>query len=169
MMGDAGITAEGGISGLPGALQALASAAQVAMSQIQAAISNANTVVQNAQTTAANIFKFGAPYTPGAMPESNLKFGNRITADNIMDPCSFYTNGQIFASGGPVTQNGPAYLHQGEYVLRRDEVNRQTSGSPNVNLNINMSNSRFGNSEMQKDLPKRIARETRRALARSGI
>lgn len=70
MMGDAGITAEGGISGLPGALQALASAAQAAMSQIQAAISNANTVVQNAQTTAANIFKFSQPYAINASKSS---------------------------------------------------------------------------------------------------
>lgn len=187
MMGDAGITAEGGISGLPGALQALASAAQAAMSQIQAAISNANTVVQNAQTTAANIFKFGAPYTPGAMPASQLSGPqySPYTGPTVFNPSSesviaaqnisrygVCRNGdwlRQFASGGPVTENGPAMLHQGEYVLRRDEVNRPTSGSPNVNLNINMSNSRFGNSEMQKDLPKRIARETRRALARSGI
>ena len=47
MMGDAGITAEGGISGLPGALQALASAAQAAMSQIQAAIAMANAQITN--------------------------------------------------------------------------------------------------------------------------
>ena len=53
MMGDAGITAEGGISGLPGALQALASAAQAAMSQINAAISQA----QSAAAAAASEWK----------------------------------------------------------------------------------------------------------------
>jgi len=180
MMGDAGIDANTNLSGLPGALQALASAAQAAMSQIQSAISNANTAVQNAQSTAANIFKFGAPYTPGAMPESNLKFGNRITADNIMDPCSFGQNGQIFndwlysngqkrffASGGPVTENGPAMLHQGEYVLRRDEVNRPTSGP--IQVIVNMQNSRFGDADMAKKLPNDIAAATKRALGRKGV
>lgn len=169
LFGEAGITATSDISGLPGALQTLASAAQAAMQAIQNAVASANTAVSNTQSAVANIFKFSNPYTVKEMPPSNLKFGNRITEDNIMDPCSFYTKGQIFASGGPVTQNGPAYLHQGEYVLRRDEVNKLTAGGTNVNLNINMSNSKFGNSELQRDLPKRIARETRRALARSGI
>lgn len=49
MMGDAGITAEGGISGLPGALQALAGAAQSAMAAIQAAIGQAQSAVAQAQ------------------------------------------------------------------------------------------------------------------------
>lgn len=49
MMGDAGITAEGGISGLPGALQALAGAAQSAMAAIQAAISQAQSAVAQYQ------------------------------------------------------------------------------------------------------------------------
>jgi TP901 family phage tail tape measure protein len=52
LMGDAGVTAQGGISGLPGALQALASAAQAAMSAIQAAISQA----QSAASAAANTY-----------------------------------------------------------------------------------------------------------------
>ena len=53
LMGDAGITAEGGISGLPGALQALASAAQAAMSQIQAAMSQAQSAASAAQSAAS--------------------------------------------------------------------------------------------------------------------
>lgn len=148
MMGDAGIDANTNLAGLPGALQALASAAQAAMSQIQSAIAMANAQISNVRKVGDWTLQTmtGLPTIANPTP-TNFKF----------------------ASGGPVTQNGPAYLHQGEYVLRRDEVNKLTSGSPNVNLNINMSNSRFGNSEMQKDLPKRIARETRRALARSGI
>ena len=183
MMGDAGIDANTNLAGLPGALQALASAAQTAMSQIQAAISNANTVVQNAQTTAANIFKFSQPYAINASKSSPPQY-SPYTGPTVFNPSSesviaaqniskygVCRNGdwlRQYASGGPVTENGPAYLHQGEYVLRRDEVNRPTSGA-NVTLNVNMSNSKFGNAEMAKTLPKWIARETRRALARSGI
>ena len=72
MMGDAGITAEGGISGLPGALQALASAAQAAMSQIQAAISQA----QSAASAAASGWKMQTSPTkyPTMAPSSPTNF-----------------------------------------------------------------------------------------------
>ena len=164
MMGDAGINATTNLSGLPGSLQALAEAAQSAMNQIQAALSNANATVQNAQTAVANIFTFSKPY---AMPASQLSIQHPVTVDNLYDGCSF--KNRIFASGGPVTQNGPAYLHQGEYVLRRDEVNRLTSGGMTINLSINMSNSKFGNAEMAKTLPKRIASEMNKSLKRYGV
>ena len=72
MMGDAGITAEGGISGLPGALQALASAAQAAMSQIQAAISQA----QSAAGAAVSDWKIQTSPTkyPTIAPSSPTNF-----------------------------------------------------------------------------------------------
>jgi TP901 family phage tail tape measure protein len=148
LMGEAGIDANTNLSGLPGALQALASAAQAALSQITSAVAMANAQI-------SNVRKVG---------DWTLQTMSGLPTMAPSTPTNF-----AFASGGPVSQTGPAMLHQGEYVLRRDEVNKLTSGAPNVNLNINMSNSRFGSSEIQKDLPKRIARETRRALARNGI
>ena len=72
MMGDAGVTAQGGIDRLPGALQALASAAQAAMSQIQAAISQA----QSAAGAAVSDWKIQTSPTkyPTIAPSSPTNF-----------------------------------------------------------------------------------------------
>lgn len=93
MMGDAGITAEGGISGLPGALQALAGAAQAAMSQIQAAISQA----QSAASAAASGWKMQTSPTkyPTMAPSSPTNFN--INMNNNTFPTG--TNpGEVFST-----------------------------------------------------------------------
>ena len=54
ILGDAGITAESGVSGIPGALQSLASYAQDAVSKIENAISNANAAVASANAYVAS-------------------------------------------------------------------------------------------------------------------
>lgn len=149
LMGDAGINANSNLSGLPGALQALASAAQQAMSQINAAVAMANAQI-------SNVRKVG---------DWTLQTMTGLPTIAPSTPTNFK-----FASGGPVTQNGPAYLHQGEYVLRRDEVrNGQAASAPVVHNHINMQGSKFGQADMSKDIPKIVARATRRALSRYGV
>lgn len=69
LMGDAGITAQGGVSGLPGALQALAGAAQAAMATIQAAIGQAQSAVSQAQEAIKMQSVAGKyPTMPGTKP-----------------------------------------------------------------------------------------------------
>nr|WP_319539418.1 phage tail tape measure protein [uncultured Methanospirillum sp.] len=55
LLGDAGVTAQTGVSNLPGALQSLASYAQDAVSKIQTAISNANATVAAANAYVSNV------------------------------------------------------------------------------------------------------------------
>ena len=86
MMGDAGITAEGGISGLPGALQALASAAQAAMAAIQAAIGQAQDAIKM-QSVAGKY-----PTMPGTKPS---QMADRPYNQNI----NINMNNNTFPSG----------------------------------------------------------------------
>jgi TP901 family phage tail tape measure protein len=115
--------------------------------------------------------------------------GNSISASNYMPGMTYSGNrqmfegfrpgwrnpspcgwGSAFESGGKVTETGPALVHEGEYILSRNEVERMGKGGANIQLNVNMNNSRFGNAEIAKDLPKLFARAARRAyFARGSI
>jgi hypothetical protein len=77
-----------------------------------------------------------------------------------------------YASGGEVKQTGPALVHQGEYVLNRNDVNQlmRNQQTPSINqpLYFDMRGAKI-DKDTSKDLPRIIARTSRQALGRIGV
>jgi len=125
-------------------LENLASAAGVAVSQINDAISRANSILSSAISSVNNL-------------QSGEFSGPQTTT-------------QKFATGGPVTETGKADVEAGEWILRRDQVrNLQTGGGNTIQLITNMQGSKFGDPELSKDLPQKIARQNILRLKRAGF
>lgn len=78
-----------------------------------------------------------------------------------------------YASGGTVRKTGPALVHEGEYVLNRNDVNdikripRASSNPVSANVNIDMRGATITKSVAQ-DIPRQVARAQRLALGRVG-
>lgn len=78
LLGDAGVTATGGLGGLPPALQSLASYASSAVSQINAAISSASAAVASAQKYLTSV-QTASQYKPDTNYKSSLANKYNIT------------------------------------------------------------------------------------------
>ena len=96
LLGEAGVTATGGVGGLPPALQSLASYASSAVSQINAAISSANAAVASAQQYITQANTAGQYRADPSVPASKLSdksvsilikdnvFGQTTTANDVL-------------------------------------------------------------------------------------
>ena len=158
----------GQITAASSALAALTSSATALSPAIDPAVSglgNLSSAIQNMATYAAN----AASQINAAISSANSIISQASAAVSRAGTMTF---GQQFATGGEVKQTGPALVHQGEYVLNRNDVNdiKRSVQQPQGNqyLNIDLRGSTIDQNSA-KDLPKMIARATRRSLARSGI
>ncbi|HWQ65956.1 MAG TPA: phage tail tape measure protein [Methanospirillum sp.] len=146
----AGITATSGLSGLPSSLQSLAAYAQSAVSQINAAIASANAAVNEANNYVTRVRNLSGKYqadSPGVkMPQ--------------------------YATGGEVEKTGPAIVHQGEFVLNRNDVNdlkrpQAATQLLQISQHIDLRGSMVDRNNVQ-DLDKLFYRSQKRALGRIG-
>lgn len=134
-------------------------------------ISQANAVINNLSYSNSGNSISASNYMPGMTSyqqgDGRQMFSGFRPGWRNPSPCGW---GSAFESGGKVSETGTALVHEGEYILSRNEVERMGKGGANIQLNVNMNNSRFGNAEIAKDLPKLFARAARRAyFARGSI
>lgn len=168
---------------LSSAYQAAGNAAIETMNKVVNAaadkIAQANAVINNLSYSNSGNSISASNYMPGMTYSGNRQMfigynngyrnSSPCASDWLLQQEQRWYNNQ-FASGGPVSETGPALVHEGEYILSRSEVERMGKGGANIQLNVNMNNSRFGNAEIAKDLPKLFAKATKRAfIARGSI
>lgn len=94
-------------------------------------------------------------------------FGNTPYGWRDPSPCGW---GVAFETGGRVASTGMAMVHSNEWILNRNDVrNLNKQQGREIKLTVDMRNSRFGNADLAKDLPNKIARAMTRAKIAGGM
>lgn len=94
-------------------------------------------------------------------------FGSTPSGWRDPSPCGW---GVAFETGGRVASTGMAMVHSNEWILNRNDVrNLNKQQGREIKLTVDMRNSRFGNADLAKDLPNKIARAMTRVKIAGGM